>query len=695
MFRQIAMVTCLFPALFVNETSVFAIEPPDYNLGVLEHIFPAGGQRGTTVQVRFGTPSGGLIGANKVIIDGPPGITVENIKNEKSTFTATFVIADDAPIGRRMVRLAGGPTGLTNFRWFVVGQQPEFIEKERNNTLQQANKVTTPVIINGRVQTALDQDCYRFRGTKGQSLVAAVNSHGLDAMGYGRDNSGFVDTSLELLDPSGKVIAGAEDSIGFDPIIRHTLPEDGEYTVRISGLGYRGFPQAVYRLTLGDIGYVTAVFPPGGQRGQTVPVKLSGLNFPGDTAMSVKVGKDGHPVQYITPTDKTLVAHDLAFIRGDLSETMETEPNNERKSATPLAMDSTVNGQFQQDGDDDWYKMELDKGERIELEIAAQRHLRSPVDTLVEVFDSEGKRLAGNDDGAIFDGMTSHDFRTFDSFLTFVSKKKGIFFVRVSEQTGTFGPLANYRLTCRRETPNFRVYHWPDAIPVWGPGSSSVLAVEVIRTGRLQEDIEFTVEGLPEGWQGSSTISTMANYRAPLRWHFGTRVFLTITAPKDAKVGDMVPLRIIGRTKVGNKKIEHVSQAMTTYVFGNHRFRVSPVTRAVVARPQAMSLNTKTESLQAVPGETLKVPVTVTHHLEKPEPFSLNVNSGKNHVRCNMGAPIACKPGQSEITVPVTIPDTTPPGPLDVVVALQWRSDIRVGLPGPCTRLIRIDVRKK
>ncbi len=673
-----------------------AAAPPDYMKSVLESVYPAGGQRGQSVRVQFGTAPGGAAGVNKVIVDGARGITVRDVKPGKNVVSATLVIADDAPVGRRMVRLAGGPCGLTNFRWFVVGRQREFIEKERNETADKANKVKTPVVINGRVQRPVDRDCFRFQGKKGQKIVAAINAHGLDAMGYGRDDQGFVDTSLELLDQTGRVVASAEDSIGFDPNIHTTLPADGWYTARVTGLGYRGFPQAVYRLTLGDVGYVTSVFPAGGQRGRKVPLQLSGLNLPTDAQLSLAVSKrQQQTVEYVAANDERMVAHDLAFVRGDLPESIETESNNDQRHADSLTLNSTVNGRFHQDNDEDWYRLNLKKGQWVELEITAQRYLRSPVDTRLEVFDAAGKRIEMNDDGAIFDGMTTHDIRTFDSFLGFVARKSGNYFVRLTEQTGTFGPLAVYRLTCRKQQPDFRLFQWPDAVPVWGAGGTGSFAVDVIRTGRLKADIEISVDGLPEGWKGSTTVSPYETYRGPRRWNLGTRVLLTIDAPPDAKVGDMVTFRVIGRAISNGRVIKHQAQPLTLLTWGSHHFRVSPTTRAVVAPPQGMLLQTKARQLAAEPGQTVKVPVAVTHLSGNAAAFNLITNAGRAHVKCNVGAPAKYQAGRSSVTVPITVPDGTPPGPFDVVIAQQWRSDIRIGLPGPCTSLIRIDVRPK
>ena len=105
--------------------------------------------------------------------------------------------------------------------------------------------------------------------------------------------SGFIDASLELVGPDGAVVADAQDTIGLDPVVHYTIPQDGEYTARVFLVGYLGGPEAVYRLTLGDVPYPTALFPPGGQRGGTVELSAFGPNVP--PGAHVFVRRTGRP----------------------------------------------------------------------------------------------------------------------------------------------------------------------------------------------------------------------------------------------------------------------------------------------------------------------------------------------------------------------------------------------------------------
>ena len=189
--------------------------------------------------------------------------------------------------GRRAVRVVTEQAGLTNLAWFIVGRLPERLEVEPNNTLDHAETVSIPVTWNGRIQAATDVDSYRFMAKAGQKLVAAVMSHALDAHGQYKDY-GLVDAQLELVDPTGKVVAEAQDTLGLDPVIEYTVPSDGLYAVRVQLVAYRGFPQAVYRLTVEKCADLhTRRFPPADVGGETVNVRISGWNVDADTQRSV------------------------------------------------------------------------------------------------------------------------------------------------------------------------------------------------------------------------------------------------------------------------------------------------------------------------------------------------------------------------------------------------------------------------
>src|SRR5262249_11028190 len=201
----------------------------------------------------------------------------------KSYRQGRVVIAPDAPLGRQAVR--GFRTrGLSDGRYFYVGDQPEILEKEPNDD-STGQPVEPPVVVNGRIQQDTDVDLFTFHGKKGQRIVGEIYGERL----LGMIGDSWLKGYLELRDGTGKVLASSEGYIHWDPLIDQTLPADGDYTFAFRDLVYRGGPAAVYRLEIGAVPRATAVFPLGGRRGSTVDAAFVGANLGPDPARQVRI----------------------------------------------------------------------------------------------------------------------------------------------------------------------------------------------------------------------------------------------------------------------------------------------------------------------------------------------------------------------------------------------------------------------
>ena len=66
-----------------------------------------------------------------------------------------------------------------------------------------------------------------------------------------------------------------------DPVILYEIPEDGEYMFAIYDALYRGREDFIYRITIGELPFVTSIFPLGGQVGTPTTVEMKGWNLLG------------------------------------------------------------------------------------------------------------------------------------------------------------------------------------------------------------------------------------------------------------------------------------------------------------------------------------------------------------------------------------------------------------------------------
>ncbi|MCA9117080.1 MAG: hypothetical protein KDA79_18540, partial [Planctomycetaceae bacterium] len=320
---------------------------------------------------------------------------------------------------------------------------------------------------------------------------------------------------------------------------------------------------------------------------------------------------------------------------------------------------------------------------------------RSPVDTLLEVFDADGKMLAANDDGELLKSEVVHEFVPFDSQLAFTAKTAGEYFIRLAEQSGVRGPRAVYRLTVQDNRPDFDMYQWPDAVTVWGPGTTAAFVVETHRHGNLKGDIELTIEGLPEGWTGSTATAFGADYRHPLRGAFGHKTFLTITAPPNAEPGTVAEFQVTGRVKVADREVVHQALPLTQLAWGEpNRFRAGVMSRAVVARPQGLPISTTITELTAAAGGKVTIPLRLAEGTETPaKPVKLSVNRAGTHFRCAVGGQLTVSFKDGKATLELALPAGFKAGQeYEILVSDVWTSETRQGLPGPCTRPIRVRV---
>ncbi|MCC7424662.1 MAG: pre-peptidase C-terminal domain-containing protein [Planctomycetaceae bacterium] len=669
---------------------------PAYEDLRLDGIYPSGGQAGTTVTVEFRGHGIGLQDPKDIVIDGPPGISVKELKPPvNGVVVGTLDIAADARPGRRWLRVLNERSGLTNFAYFQVGRLPEHLEKEPNNELNAGEPVAAPCVVNGRINPQADVDVFRFSARAGQHFVAAIAAHSLDIHGQYK-SYGIADFALEILDTAGQTLATAEDTIGFDPVIEFTPPRDGDYLVRVTLLNFGGFPEGVYRLTLGEVPYVVGAFPSGVRRGVESEIELFGPNIPAGTKQKLLVPKDvTYPMTHVVYEGAPTAGTDVPLAVGDLAETTEAEPNADREHAQAVALESTVNARFQEAGDADWYRVTLAAKQRVWFDVTAQRFSRSPVDTLLQVYDAQGKLLTENDDDAFDPSYESyHDYRTTDSRLHFEAVAAGDYFVRISEQAGSGGPRAVYRFSVSDGAPDFRVVHFPDSIPVWGPGTTAAVLVKVERHGDFQEDVEVSIEGLPEGWKSTKAISLK---RTPERFYnyYQLKTFLTVTAPADAKPGTAFPIRIVGRSVRDGKPLEHVSWPLNLfYTTDIGFFRISPQSRVAVARPQGPWLEAITTEITGKPGETVRAQVRV-HNAENLKEMPIVVSMATVGVACGFVAPKNTPIIDGKCDVAVLIPNEMPVGTFYCTIAQTWRSDVRTGVPGPCTPLLKLTVQPK
>jgi hypothetical protein len=498
--------------------------------------------------------------------------------------TLEVTLAADAAPGRRELRLET-PRGLSNPLAFFVGQLPEFVEQELELAFEQDGfregrvryapetdiPVTLPVVVNGQIIprepyalwfssarfTPGAADRYRFTARQGQQLVIAACARGITP--YLADAvPGWFQATLALYDAKGRQVA-FDDDYRFhpDPVLFFKVPEDGEYVVEIRDAIYRGRPDFVYRITVAETPFITSVFPLGARAGDAATVKLVGWNLPTDTltidAQNMTPGL--HPL-HVRKGEVT--SNTMPFVLDTLPECLDAEPNDGVASAQVVALPMIVNGRIDRPGDWDVYRFEARSGQEIVVEVSARR-LDSPLDSVLELFDSAGNRLAFNDDHEDkFDDLRTHHA---DSLLRFRVPEDGVYFVRLGDVQSHGGPEYAYRLRLSEPRPDFALRAAPSCIHgiSWRLSTLSVFAQ---RRDGFDGEITLGVRNVPFGIALSGMVIPAGQ----------DRVRLTLaTAPMLS--ADPIPLCLEGRALIDGQEVVRPAvpaEEMTQAFFYKH-----------------------------------------------------------------------------------------------------------------------------
>lgn len=195
----------------------------------------------------------------------------------------------------------------------------------------------------------------------------------------------------------------------------------------------------IVMLSGADAPRIERVFPPGGQRGTTVKVKLVGT--PGDRPvrvwsqadqLAVEIDSKEDAATIVIPPDATPGIHWLRFHNsagatqlipfdiGMVDEVSETEPNDSVSDANPIDQSSViVNGTLSKSGEVDVFRIAVKANQTLVASMVANRLLGSPMDGVLQILNSDGVTLAQNDDD-----------HSLDPQLTFTAKQDGAYFVR-------------------------------------------------------------------------------------------------------------------------------------------------------------------------------------------------------------------------------------------------------------------------
>jgi hypothetical protein len=470
---------------------------------------------------------------------------------------AEVTVDPDAKPGRREIRVIT-KRGISNPLPFYVGQVPE-VARKAMKTMQlpilgkeyQAQRyrppeeeelrVPVPCTMNGQI-AAGEMNRYRFQATKGQRLVISAKAR--DLVPYVADGvPGWCQAVLRLRDANGRELAYNDDfRFNPDPLIYFEVPEDGEYVLSINEALFRGRESFVYRITVGELPFVSSIFPLGARVGEPVKIEMEGWNLE-KTTMAPPPKEAGPGIHMIAATNGKFASNYVPFALDTLPDCLEKEPNDEPSKAQKVTLPIIINGRADRPGDWDVFEVEGKAGETIVAEVSARR-LGSPYDSFVKVTGADGKIIALNDDH--YDAGSGMNTNHADSYVMVKLPANGKYFVHVGDTTRRAGKDFAYRLRISQPQPDFALRLIPSRLIMPIKGSAAV-TVYALRKDGFDGPITLSFKNLPQGLQsGGATLP--AKQEA-----VGLGLATTLTAAMEKPVN----VTVVGTVKVGDREIVH------------------------------------------------------------------------------------------------------------------------------------------
>jgi hypothetical protein len=670
----------------------------------LNTISPAGGKAGTTFEVTF---TGTDLDLPEALYFSHPGFKATAIQPEVpkedpkvkpdpkkpapqvAKFTVT--IAADVPVGNHDVRLVA-KYGISNARTFAVGDLMEVMEKEPNNDVDQAQRVEMNSTINGTIAQPTDVDYYVFSGKKDQRILIHCMAASIDSK---------LTPEIKVLDQDNREIAAGRAAPLMDGLVDLTLPEDGDYKVRLVQFAHQiGGPELFYRLSITTAPWIDAVYPPMIEPGKEAEVTVYGRNLPGG-AIDPAAIVGGRPLETVKVKIKapkgSAAAQRLRF-SGNVLPTVATldgfeyriksaygtsnpflityahapvvlgqEHLGAAENAQPVKVPCEIAGHINSRGGRDWYAFDAKKGDTYTIEVFSHR-LGASTDLYLTVRNATTKMVT---DMIVLDDTPETLSPTHlvtsnrdPAPYRFVAPADGQYQLMIGNHLSTTHADVThyYKIRIAPEKPDFRLVvmpadaYRPDTCSL-GQGGNQDVTVFVQRQDGFKGQVALTVEGLPPG----------VTYKPQVVGPTVKVGAIVLNAALDAKPW-AGPIVIKGSAVINGKRVEREARSASITWAVPPQNGIPTITRlehnfVLGVRDKApYNLTCEVERLTVLHGDKVTIPLRLTRHwadFKQPlqvVPIPQELPPGVTF------APVTLVPGKDEQKLAMNVPGNVPPG---------------------------------
>ena len=415
-------------------------------------------------------------------------------------------------------------------------------------------------------------DWWKVAMKKGERLLIHCHAERIESQ---------ADISLKIVDGRGYELETDRDTIGRDPMIDFTAPEDGNYWVGAHDVFYRGGTHYTYTLKASAAPWIDAVIPPAGKPGTTYPATVIGRNLPGGSR-GEDVSIDGKPLEtlsvQIAVSEKapdmefSVMDPATALLPGFTYRLENSNPlrlgfasapvvvSNENVETPLLPVPSEISANFDSENDIDHFEFTAKKGTAYWVEVIGDRlgDLSDPFLLVEKVsVDKDGKeslKTISQGDDFSNPGGSTFDTGSRDTALGFTADADAKYKVTVINQFNSGSPINTYRLQIREAKPDFEVIAVTErpyldqrqvypAAPFLRRGGTAPLRLLIHRKDGFTGPIVVKATGLPEGvtcpevtlhhLETSAYLVLAATDKAP-KWSGNIQVTATATTGETA-----------------------------------------------------------------------------------------------------------------------------------------------------------------
>lgn len=475
-------------------------------------LFPLGGQRGTTLEVRMrGRNLGGTYAVwvdsreLKVHVDRVDEIElmeydlVKKAWKSQPGYRVSFQveIAASAGIGAHSIR-AVTPQGVSNALPFRVTSHPVLTETgDPHQTPEAAQKLRFPVVVNGKISRGGELDFYRFDAGPGQELTFEVVSH----LG--------IEPTLTLYEPTGswfdpnrvRELAFHLGRLGtpatihtFDrmpnyerPRLTYRFSRKGHYLIQVGAHLSKGGPDCPYQFR---------IFP----ADPMVARPLESGSVQGLPSGWAEFSRVLEPDRLERLRSRTVgETADPATPAAGLVRFVEAEPNSSAGQAQQVAVPSIIEGSIDRPGDIDHYRFKVPDGAKLAFEVETPDVTPPFFNPRLMVLDAEGNES--------FNNIYRRLGRQFQFYSKTVEAKTlhsfesgGEFTLQVRDITSRQGdPSFVYRLLIRPQIPHMGDIEVKDDRVNVRAGTAGKLTVITDQEEGFGGEIVLSIENLPAG----------------------------------------------------------------------------------------------------------------------------------------------------------------------------------------------------